>query len=114
MSKRTRKIAAKPRKPSKSKIGGARPGSGPKPKLGAGNVRTVIKTMRLSTGEHEAQQAAVRRGGARDWAEWARPILNREADPTSVAGAVHAGGTAHHGSDLLEVDGQKVHPPEAA
>ena len=65
------------------KTRGARPGSGPKPKLGNGNVRTVIKTIRLSTGEHEAQQAAVRRGGIKDWAEWARPILNLAAAATN-------------------------------
>jgi len=67
-------------KEAKSKVGGARAGSGPKPKLGVGVVRSVIKTVRLSTGEHDAQLAAVKRGGAKDWAEWARPILNAAAD----------------------------------
>ena len=92
----------KPKRPArpKSKVGGARPGSGPKPKLGNGNVRTVIKTIRLSTGEHEAQQAAVRRGGIKDWAEWARPILNLAAAATN--------GNADVSSDPPEVGGQAV------
>lgn len=83
MTKRTSKTS-QPKKPrakaTKAKVGGARPGSGPKPKLGAGAVRSVIKTVRLSAGEHDAQLAAVVRGGAKDWAEWARPILNGAAN----------------------------------
>lgn len=80
MSKRTRKTS-KARKPSKPKgqMGGARPGSGPKPKLGAGIVRGKIKTLRLSDGESTAQLAAAKRSGAEDWATWARPILNSAA-----------------------------------
>lgn len=83
MTKRTSKTipSKKPRaKATKAKAGGARPGSGPKPKLGVGAVRSVIKTVRLSAGEHDAQLAAVVRAGAKDWAEWARPILNAAAD----------------------------------
>lgn len=101
MSKRTRKTAkpAKPRKTSKpgvpgwerakakgkakGKMGGARPGSGPKPKLGAGVIRDVIKTVRLSAAEHEAQRAAVKRSGAKDWAHWARGLLNLQAEESA-------------------------------
>lgn len=86
MTKRTSKTS-QPKKPrakaTKGHVGGARPGSGPKPKLGVGAVRSVIKTVRLSAGEHDAQLAAVVRAGAKDWAEWARPILNAAADGAS-------------------------------
>jgi len=104
VTKRTSKTRApkKPRaKEAKSKVGGARAGSGPKPKLGAGVVRSVIKTVRLSAGEHDAQLAAVKRGGAKDWAEWARPILNGSAGCATLP--VHAGGTKYHDTDVLDI-----------
>ncbi len=89
MTKRTRKQrAAKAARKPKGKMGGVRPGSGPKPKLGADNKRTVIKTVRLSTGEHEAQLAAVKRSGAKDWAEWARGLLNLQAGESARAAMV--------------------------
>ncbi len=91
MAKRTRKArAAKAARKSRGKMGGARPGSGPKPKLGAGVIRDVIKTVRLSTAEHEAQLAAVKRSGAKDWAHWARGLLNLQADESARAAAVNS------------------------
>ena len=95
MTKRTSKTRAPKKaraKEGKPKVGGARAGSGPKPKLGAGVVRSVIKTVRLSTGEHDAQLAAVKRFGAKDWAEWARPILNAAADISARSPSLSAGG----------------------
>lgn len=91
MTKRTRKRAAKAAREKaarRGRVGGVRPGSGPKPKLGAGNLRTVIKTVRLSTGEHEAQLASVKRSGAKDWAEWARGLLNLQARESARAAMV--------------------------
>jgi hypothetical protein len=89
MAKRTRKArAAKAARKSRGKMGGARPGSGPKPKLGAGVIRDVIKTVRLSGAEHEAQLAAVKRSGAKDWAHWARGLLNLQAEESARAAAV--------------------------
>lgn len=115
MTKRTSKTS-QPKKPrakaTKAKVGGARPGSGPKPKLGVGAVRSVIKTVRLSAGEHDAQLAAVVRAGAKDWAEWARPILNAAAGSCPVDhghgktiaaladGVVDAGGTLPYGGTM--------------
>lgn len=84
MSKRKAKKPAA-RKPSKGKVGGARPGSGPKPALGPGTVREKIKTLRLGADEDAQQQAAVKRAGLKDWATWARPILNAAArGPQSI------------------------------
>lgn len=97
MTKRTRKRAAKAAREKavrRGRVGGVRPGSGPKPKLGAGNLRTVIKTVRLSTGEHEAQLASVKRSGAKDWAEWARGLLNQQAEQSASAGMLSDVGRA--------------------
>ena len=135
MTKRTSKTRA-PKKPRakqvKSKVGGARAGSGPKPKLGAGVVRSVIKTVRLSVGEHDAQLAAVKRGGAKDWAEWARPILNAAAGQVSGLddglgvppyqnvvksadlGPAHSGGTKYHDTDLIDITADPAATPTAS
>lgn len=90
MTKRTRKTAkpskpSKPRKPvkPKGKLGGFREGSGPKPALGPGITRDVIKTLRLGDEENASQQAAWKRAGVKDWATWARPILNAAAEASA-------------------------------
>lgn len=77
-TKPSRKPAKRPAKP-RGKVGGARPNSGPDPVLGPGNVRSVIKTVRLSPVEDARQQTVARRAGAKDWGTWIRDLGNAEA-----------------------------------
>lgn len=74
-TRRPGKARAKPR----GKLGGRRENSGPDPVLGPGNVRSVIKTVRLSPVEETAQIAAFKRAGAKDWGTWIRDLANAEA-----------------------------------
>lgn len=81
MTRRPTKRAAAPR----GKAGGSRPNSGPDPVLGPGNVRSVIKTVRLSPAEEKTQISAAARAGAKDWGTWIRDLGNAAARAALLA-----------------------------
>lgn len=69
----------------RSKLGGARPGAGRKPRTGA--TRTVVKTVKLTPDEYDRTRDAA---GDTPWGTWAADtltaaagVLPRQADRTT-------------------------------